>query len=118
MKPLEIKLTISKGSFDDWWVLERIEHDDRTWNEPTNYGSQYCMSRRLEKTTDVEGTKEEWIAIRKAILNKSGIDFTRCSVEHTKKGFLVESPRNSQEPILISDSSAIYLANEIERKLG
>ncbi len=118
MKPLEIKLTISKGSFDDWWVLERIEHDNKTWNEPMEYGSRYCMSRRLEKTTDIEGPAREWSAIRKAILDETTISFTRCSIEHRKQGFLIESPRNSQEPILISASSAIYLANEIERKLG
>ena len=117
MKPLEIKLTIRPSSIDNWWVLERLEHDNKIWQESTEYGSRFCTSGRLEKTTDIEGESEQWKEMAEAIKKGTEYSARRCSVKCLSYGVELESPRNSSEPTLVSWDSAIFLMKEIEKKL-
>lgn len=118
MEPLEVKLTIRPSSIDGWWVLERVEHENASWYEKTRYGAQYCHSRRLEKTTDIEGDISDWKSISIAIRDQDEFYSTRCAVDCFSYGVELRSPRNSPHPTLISWDSANYLMKEIEKKVG
>ncbi len=62
-----MKLTLSNGSFDDWYLIERAEHDGRVWLEPMGPGAMaLCCSSRISDA-DVEGSREEMLAIAQAI---------------------------------------------------
>lgn len=117
MEPLEVKLTIRPSSIGDWWVLERFEHENKGWYENIPFGAQYCHSRRLEKTTDIEGTASNWRDIFIGIRDKDFSYSDRCAVKCFSYGIELRSPRNSPHPTLISWESANFLMKEIEKKL-
>lgn len=105
---------------DDWYTIERVEHDGRMWSEPTRYGSRLCLSSRLEPYTCVEGTPAEMARIANAIRQGDGFHAKRCAVEPDEEttGFLLWSPRNSEDRALVSREHALQLATDIEALLG
>lgn len=62
-----MKLTILKfDGLDDWYFIERAEHDGRRWDEPTKWGTRLMKSSRLSDA-DVEGTAADMRGIASAI---------------------------------------------------
>jgi len=112
-----MKCVLSKcDSIDNWWLIERAEHDGRRWFERTEFGAALRCSSRLGNA-DIEGTGEEMLAIASAIERGESEDFRRCAAERTSDGYLMSSPRNSLEPTLISHEEAADLAADIRRKV-
>lgn len=94
-----MKLTLRKASMlDDWYIIERAEHDGRVWMESTgpNSSALRCSSRFSD--ADVEGTAEEMLAIADAIEARRVFTARRCAVEITWDGAEFWSPRNSITP--------------------
>ena len=117
-----MRLALRKSdALDDWYVIERADHDGREWMEPFKAGgvagaALHCSSR-IEPSTDVEGPAAEMRAIAAAIRAGGSIEFRRCAV---RMGRVVEfwSPRNSREPGIVPLADARELAAEIEAALG
>jgi len=110
-----MKLTIVKSEWiDDWYVIERAEHDGREWLERTgpNSASLQCSSRISD--ADIEGTMGEMLAIAEAIHNRESISFKRCAVEMRSDGAAFCSPRNSQRDGVCSLDDADDLAGKIK----
>ncbi len=94
-----MKLTLKKhDSMIDWYTIERAEHENEQWDEPTEYGSRLMCSSRI-CDADVEGTGKEMLAVAKAIEDRSHVSFRRVSVDVLPYRGKVEfwSPRNSRE---------------------
>jgi hypothetical protein len=90
-----MKLTIRKSdALDDWYVIERAEHDGRSWLEPTQYGVAFQCSARISDA-DVEGYASEMLAIADAIEAGTVARFKRCAVDATSDVVRFWSPRNS-----------------------
>lgn len=116
----DVKLTLKKSdSLDDWYCIERAEHDGREWIAD---GSFQCSSRISD--ADVEGTEEEMRAIAQGIRDRTMASFRRCAVDFGEgplgQGAMFYSPRNSMDrnkgavPLARADE----LAAEIDRVLG
>lgn len=114
-----MKLTLRKSEcLDDWYVIERSEHDGRTWFEQVEGGVSSVMKSARISDADVEGTAEEMLEIAAAIEQRGVKSFKRCAVDarHPEVEFL--SPRNSLKPGRASLADADELATEIRRVLG
>ena len=116
-----MKLTIVKSCIDDWWVIERAEHDNTRWIERINhdtYGCDYHMySGRFSDYADVEGPTSEMLEIARAIKDRGSESFKRCAVQVLGDKVFFESPRNSERPGECTLAEADDLANEILWKL-
>ena len=115
--PIDERLTLRID--DEWFALERAEHDGRMWSEgretiswrdPTyiqanrapgreysEYCSYCCTSARLEKTTSIEGPIEEIADLKAAIKTWTYDRGKRWGFYPlTEDVGLVWSPRNSE----------------------
>lgn len=112
-----MKLTLRTGNFiDDWYVIERAEHDGREWMEKIDEHSYSFQTSARFSDADVEGTKEEMLAIANAIRKRSYVSFKRCAVHARHESVEFWSPRNSQNAGVVPLEDAIALADEIEKK--
>lgn len=115
-----IKLTLTKSGDDewDWWIIERAEHDGRTWMKDTgpNSLSLRCSSRFSD--ADVEGTAGEMREIARAIRSRGSFSATRCSVRVDGPRAIFCSPRNSREDGVTDLACADELATQIETTLA
>jgi len=112
-----MKLTLRKSDFtDDWYVIERMEHDNRTWFEPLGDNAmQFCTSSRFSDA-DVEGTLEEMGEIAKAIRERGTYHARRCAVDARGDSVTFESPRNSTVEGVCTYDEALALAELIDRQ--
>lgn len=110
-----IPLTLRKSnSLDDWYVIERLHHDGNEWLKPIPHGMAFCRSARFSDNADVEGTGAEMLAIASAIKQRKDESFKRCSVTFLEDGAVAfESPRNSEEPGIVTVADADALADLI-----
>jgi len=109
-------------ALDDWYVIERADHDGREWMEPFKAGgvagaALHCSSR-IEPSTDVEGTAAEMRAIAVAIRAGANVSFRRCAVAMAGPAVDLWSPRNSRTPGTVSYTDALDLADAIDSALG
>lgn len=114
-----MKLTLRKcDDIGDWYVIERAEHDGRSWFEPVakNAMSLQCSSRFSD--ADVEGFAFEMLEIAAAIEQRGRASFKRCRVDATGEPVRFSSPRNSQRDGECSLQEADELAAEIRRVLA
>lgn len=113
-----MKLTLSKSdAMDDWYVIERAEHDGRSWLENKgDYASLMCSSRFSD--ADVEGTAYEMRKIAEAIRARRDESFKRVGVSFKPDGVHFCSPRNSQRDGVVSIEEADDLAGIIEMLCG
>lgn len=82
---------------DDWYVVERAEHDGHEWYEETEPGGfSLHLSSRISNA-DVEGSGSEMLAIADAIDAESDLRFYRCAVRVQHGRALLWSPRNSSQ---------------------
>lgn len=110
-----MKLTLRKSS-DDWYVIERAEHDGRQWLEPYEHGLALRCSSRFSDA-DVEGSADQMMAIAVAIEMGARVKFKRCAVDATGDLVRFWSPRNSQEAGVCRFDEATELAAQIRREL-
>lgn len=114
-----IRMLIVKSDWmEDWWILEREEHDGREWFERVGpNATALCMSSRIGNA-DVEGSAREWKEIAAAIRARGGTSSKRCAAWCKPEGVYLSSPRNSIEPTLVDYASADLLAERIEQALS
>lgn len=114
-----MKLTLRKSDWlDDWYVIERKEHENKQWLKPTHGGFAFQRSSRISDA-DVEGTAEEMLAIAQSIKAKGRKSFKRCSVCYVSDNEVQFcSPRNSQRDGICNYEEALELANAIEAMLS
>lgn len=113
-----MKLTLRKSEWlDDWYLIERAEHDGRTWLEKTGPSSSSVRCSSRFSDADVEGDSGEMMAIAKAIECRGRAGFKRCAVDATGDPVLFRSPRNSERDGECSPAEADELAAEIRRVL-
>jgi len=109
-----MRLTIRKSDWtDDWWLIERAEHDGRVWMEPV---APHVMALRTSSRfsdADVEGYGSEMLAIAAAITARSSFRAKRCAVEVMGDVVAFRSPRNSQEDGIVTLAEADEIAAEI-----
>lgn len=109
------KLTITKSDIlDDWYLIERAEHDGKTWFEYHEYGASLMCSSRLGNA-GIEGNFDEMLKIADAIQKRSSVSFKRCEIEYDNNVFYFASPRNTDYDtrVPISISEADELAEQI-----
>jgi hypothetical protein len=105
-----VNLTLRKSDWlDDWYVIERAEHDGRTWLEPIPGGLAFMCSARLGDA-DIEGTAAEMLAIADAIETNRSVSFRRCAARREGTGYLLGSPRNSVKFTAVRLADAMALA--------
>ena len=100
-----MKLTIHKSdATDDWCLIERAEHDGRTWDAKIDGGTAFCSSARIcgaaygdtptGHSADVEDPAGEMLAIASAIERRGLIRFKRCGVDARREPVRIMSPCN------------------------
>lgn len=121
----DVELTLRRStSSDDWWCIERKDHDGRTWIEEhwvNGIGRiGYCMtSARLgDHRADIEGTGAQMMEIADAIERRSEADFKRVAVQWAEDGVLLWSPRNSETAAVVPHARATALATVIRREVN
>lgn len=116
-----IKLTLRKSDPDgdwDWWVIERAEHDGRTWMEQTGPNSMALRCSARFSDADVEGSADEMREIAKAIRARGRYSAKRCAVRVEGDVVSFRSPRNSTMEGVTSLACADELAKLIETVLA
>jgi|GEM_PF-7039520 len=112
------KLTLVKcDGFEDWYTIERAEHEGRQWMKPIGPHSMALMCSSRISDADVEGTRAEMLEIAKAIRERKSAWFKRCAVSFNDGSAWFESPRNSTLAGSCALGEADELAAEIEAKL-
>jgi hypothetical protein len=86
---------VKSDSLDDWYVVERAEHDGCQWLEPTGPNSMRFMDSARISDACVEGTAEEMRELAKAIKARGAASFKRCAVRVDGERAYFCSPRNS-----------------------
>ncbi len=112
-----MKLTMRKSG-EDWYVIERSEHDGRSWLEAVPGLGPNCMAFMTSarfSDADVEGTLEEMVAIAEAIEKRDSVSFKRCAVRIDGSHAFFQSPRNSMREGECTVREATELAAEIRR---
>lgn len=97
---------------EDWFVIDRRDHDHTRWYERTEYGVAVMCSSRISDA-DIEGTGAEMLAIADAITARSSESFRRCECIHVDGGFELSSPRNSSFAVFVPYTVADMLALDI-----
>lgn len=112
-----MKLSLRKSS-EDWFVIERAEHEHKTWVEPIGPNAAALRDSSRFSDADVEGTKAEMLLIADAIQNRKQYGARRCAVRVVGNVVFFSSPRNSQVEGQCSLQEADDLAAEILNQLG
>jgi hypothetical protein len=114
-----VKLTMRKcEDMGDWYVIERAEHDGRTWEERTGPHSSALRCSSRFSDADVEGYAGEMRALAKAIDERRYESFRRCAVDARTEPVKFWSPRNSQKNGEVTYTEAAALAAEIRATLA
>lgn len=117
------RVVVVKSELDDWWLVEKAEHDGRTWIGPVSLGEGMGAVMGLQRSArvadaEVEGTGAEMLALALAIEQGRGESFGRCAVDPRGDGsWWISSPRNSIMPGVISGEAALALADDIRAKV-
>lgn len=112
-----MKLTLRAGTFlDDWWLIERAEHDSRVWVEPTKYGTALMCSSRV-CDADIEGSPGEMLEIADAIERRGEFHARRCAVHVRGADVHFWSPRNSMKHGVVNLEEADELVTVIRSVL-
>lgn len=98
------------GHLDDWFLIQRAEHEGRQWIQPVEPGvSRFMCSSRISDA-DVEGSWDEMRVIVQAIQERSGVAFKRCAVQVHGEDVWFWSPRNSRREAEVSLAAADAMA--------
>lgn len=106
-----MKLTLRKSdAMDDWWVIERAEHDGRTWLQKVGPSAMELRASSRFSDADVEGAGIEMRGVALAIQTRGSFRAKRCAVEVRGDLVAFSSPRNSREDGIVSLAEADELA--------
>ena len=112
---------VTVDSMEDWFLIERAEHDGSSWMEPYDFngsrGFSFMTSARITNA-DIEGTSGEMLDIAQAIRDRTEAGARRCAVKVDGDRAELWSPRNSSFRASVPLSVADALAEQIEKKLG
>lgn len=111
-----MKLTLRQSS-EDWYVIERAEHDGRIWFERVGPNSMALRSSARISDADVEGTAADMRDIARAIEARGVVEFRRCAVDASLDPVRLWSPRNSTKSGEVPLADADALAAEIRHLL-
>lgn len=108
-------LTVTPGeNIRDWYVIERAEHDGRSWIEWDGEGGGSLMLSSRIGNADIEGTHAEITELAKGILARRNVSFKRCAVSLDTTGnvlsVLLWLPRNSLHSTRVPFDRASALA--------
>ena len=107
-------LICAPGGMDDWYVIQKANHDGRNWFAPIKGGGQHFMCSSRIGNADIEGDKKEMLVLARAILDGEKCAFRRCSVSKPKNGRVhLNSPRNSIGYASVPVEQAHALARQI-----
>lgn len=82
----------------DWYRIEWVDHDGKTWSEDAGWVSYHCVSARIEPYTCVEGTHAEITDLAVAVLAGTTDESKRCAVTTIDPDTVAFwSPRNSND---------------------
>jgi hypothetical protein len=109
---------VKSAWLDDWYIIERAEHDGQEWLEPIGEPNAqtrgYALMRSARiSNADVEGTMDEMVEIAKAIKSNGTFHAKRCAVDATGSRVKLWSPRNSLNAGSILAEAADELAEQI-----
>lgn len=114
-----MKLALVKSDgMDDWFLIEKAEHDGRAWLAPFEGGGAMLMCSSRFSDADVEGTAEEMLGIADAITERGAYSARRCSVSIDGDRASFDSPRNSMSAGVVTLAEADALAVEIKEALS
>ncbi len=109
-----MKLACRKAeATDDWFLIEKAEHANKMWFEPMEGGGQALMTSGRISDADIEGTKEEMLALAVAIELRTSESFKRCAVRVNGDDVFLWSPRNSQREGHVSLADADELVKQM-----
>jgi hypothetical protein len=112
---------VKSDEIEDWWIIERKEHDSKQWLAPMGDGGMQLMCSSRPCDADIEGTSAEMLAIAKAINKGQNASFKRCAavrmVDIDGFHYRLCSPRNSRETARLTIEEAEELAADIIEKL-
>ncbi len=113
-----MRLTIrNSGTLDDWYAIERSEHDGREWEESRD-GVTHLMDSAMFCDAQIEGTARQMLGIAAAIEIRGSQFFDRCAVIVDGNRVFFENPRNSKRQGECSLAEADALAIEIRAMLS
>lgn len=113
---MKIKLVKSDG-MDDWYTVERAEHEGRQWLEPSGPNCLRFMDSGRISDACVEGTAEEMREIALAIKARGSASFKRCAVNvHGEQAYFC-SPRNSTTDGVVPLAEADAFADQVLAEL-
>lgn len=114
-----MKLALVKSeNLDDWYLIQRAEHDGRVWMERTGPNIVSFMVSARFSDADVEGSAQEMLDIAHAIRRRGSESHKRCAVRINGGNAYFKSPRNSTHEGVCTLAEADELALEIEKRLG
>lgn len=109
---MKIKL-VKSDYFDDWYTVERAEHEGRRWLEPTGPNCMRLMDSGRISDACVEGTAGEMRELAMAIKARGEADFKRCAVRVEGENAYFCSPRNSSVDGVVPLVDADAFADEV-----
>lgn len=100
---------------EDWFVIERYDHDGRVWHEEHQGGIRRMQSANLSPESTIDGSRREMLALAYAIMSgdMATAVFKRCAVACVVDGVFFWSPKNSDTEVLIKRERALDLARDI-----
>lgn len=108
----ETKITLVKSDcLDDWYTIEKSNHDHKEWFEEIDGALHFMHSGRISDAC-VEGTEKEMLAIADAIRSRKSVCFRRCAVRVDGDYAYFWSPRNSAREAKIPIENADEFAKQ------
>lgn len=109
-----MKIVLEKSDcIDDWYCIERAEHEGRTWLERTEPNVLQFMDSARISDACVEGTADEMLDIAEAIKSRGSAEYRRCAVRVEGDTAYFWSPRNSTAEAAIPLADADDFAAQV-----
>lgn len=117
-EPIDVDLRIViHADMDGWWTIERAEHDGRVWTEGGST-TALCASKRIEKTTSIEGADYELLRMIASVKTWTSDSCKRWAIETDGDTALVWSPRNSETSTRVTRRALEAMVAEYEARTG
>lgn len=114
---MKIKLVKSEW-LDDWYTVERVEHEGRQWLEPAGPNCMRLMDSGRISDACVEGTADEMRELAHAIKARGSASFKRCAVSVIGETVYFCSPRNSTRDGVVPLADADAFADQVLAELA
>lgn len=113
------RLKLIKGG-DDFYMIERAEHDGREWHKiHLDGGMALQRSARIDPNANVEGTGEQMLAIADGIERSVDVWFKRVAIRVREDLVGFYSPKNSGDVMGVTSlEHARDLARQIREMIS